>query len=130
MSEYVARATISSAVVPLDAFLRGYLECAEWSGISDDERPVFDASRRPAWAHKAIREAYADCKAFREANALDLVGTDDAHAGHDFWLTRNRHGAGYWDGDYPAEAGRRLTDAAHVYGSVNVTFYNGLLRFQ
>jgi len=27
------------------------------------------------------------------------------------------YGAGYWDGDYPHDVGRRLTDAAHVYGT-------------
>lgn len=45
---------------------------------------------------------------------------DGATTGHDFYLTRNRHGAGFWDrysGDSPeARAGDRLTSAAHVYG--------------
>jgi len=36
---------------------------------------------------------------------------------YDFWLTRNRHGAGFWDGDY--ENGEVLTDIAHSFGEVN-----------
>ena len=40
---------------------------------------------------------------------------EPAQAGHDFWLTRNRHGAGFWDRGL-GERGQRLTDAAHVYG--------------
>lgn len=34
----------------------------------------------------------------------------------DFYLTRNGHGAGFWDGDYPDEVGRKLTDIAHGFG--------------
>jgi hypothetical protein len=46
----------------------------------------------------------------------DKHETDDSTAGHDFWLTRNRHGAGFWDGDYPKEMGTTLTDLAHTFG--------------
>jgi hypothetical protein len=31
---------------------------------------------------------------------------------HDYVLTRNRHGAGFWDGDWSAEVSKILTDAA------------------
>lgn len=36
-------------------------------------------------------------------------------AGHDFALTRNGHGAGYWDRGL-GDAGDILTEAAHTYG--------------
>ena len=39
--------------------------------------------------------------------------------GHDFWLTRNRHGAGFWDRGYPEAIGKALTDAAHAEGSAD-----------
>jgi hypothetical protein len=38
------------------------------------------------------------------------------NAGHDFWLTRNGHGAGFWDGDLPDALGDKLADEAHAYG--------------
>jgi hypothetical protein len=49
-----------------------------------------------------------DCRTFQEENQgslLYLYGTigmnyDAASAGHDFWLTRNGHGAGFWDRYY------------------------------
>jgi hypothetical protein len=43
-------------------------------------------------------------------------------AGHDFWLTRNHHGAGFWDrGELDARGiGKRLTDHAHSYGGVDL----------
>jgi hypothetical protein len=45
---------------------------------------------------------------------------DDDYVAHDFWLTRNGHGAGYWDGDYGDELGRTLTDECKPYGGQHV----------
>lgn len=50
----------------------------------------------------------------------DLLQADGVTAemcGHDFWLTRNGHGAGFWCRDL--EHGRELTDAAHKCGELN-----------
>ena len=40
-------------------------------------------------------------------------------AAHDFILTRNDHGAGFWDGDWCAPWGDRLTDLARSYGELH-----------
>ena len=40
---------------------------------------------------------------------------------HDFALTRNRHGAGFWDRGL-GDIGARLTEAAHAYGDSAPTF--------
>jgi hypothetical protein len=37
-------------------------------------------------------------------------------AGHDFWLTRNGHGAGFWDGDWPEPFATSLTHASKAFG--------------
>ena len=44
----------------------------------------------------------------------------DGHIAHDFWLTRNRHGAGFWDGDYPEPEATQLTDLAHTFGECHL----------
>jgi hypothetical protein len=96
-------------IADLDPFTMAYLEMAldlDADGLSLDD--IADAS---------LAEHAEACRQFQEANAADLEGRNLIRAGQDFWLTRNRHGAGYWDGDYPDGAGRRLTDAAHVWGS-------------
>lgn len=82
------------------AFLRGYLACAEW--LEDD----------------CIDSAREDCDAFCDANAADLAGLDAEVCGHDFYLTRNRHGAGFWDRGLGI-VGERLTASAHAYGSTS-----------
>jgi hypothetical protein len=40
-------------------------------------------------------------------------------AGHDFWLTRNRHGAGFWDRGHGAE-GADLTQHAKSFGDCDL----------
>jgi hypothetical protein len=44
----------------------------------------------------------------------------DAYAGHDFWLTRNGHGCGFWDGDWAEPVATVLTEAAKGYGQLDV----------
>jgi hypothetical protein len=41
-------------------------------------------------------------------------------AGHDFWLTRAGHGAGFWDGDWPEPMAEHLSDAARKCGECDL----------
>ena len=104
-----------------DAFLHAYLECAIWSSTAEDGRPLewhnYDISDL---SPEDLEQAREDCEAFQADNAEDLAQAgDNTQNGHDFWLTRNRHGAGFWDRGY-GPAGDRLTAAAHAYGSCDV----------
>jgi hypothetical protein len=46
----------------------------------------------------------------------------------DWVLTRNRHGAGFWDGGWTSPWGDRLTDLAHASGEINLYLGdNGLI---
>jgi hypothetical protein len=40
--------------------------------------------------------------------------------GHDFWLTRNGHGCGFWDGDWDEPDATTLTDASNAMGGVDL----------
>ncbi len=101
----------------LDTFTRNYLECALWASHNDDGEALEGLYEVDDFAPEALASIVEDCEAFQRDNDDDLYRCDMARAGHDFWLTRNRHGAGFWDGDYPDDVGRRLTEAAHVCGS-------------
>lgn len=116
--EYIPRAAFPLAS---DDFLRGYLEAAEWCGLMEEQREAFELSVAPAWDLETFMESEADCETFAEDNAADLEGIDPARAGHYFYLTRNGHGAGFWDLGL-GKAGERLTRAAHAYGSADVDF--------
>lgn len=123
--KFYAAATFAPTV-ELDQFAIGYLAAAEWL-MSDDADPdsgEVSAERRSkarGWTKSTLRDARADCAEFMEANAADLAaytestGRDMESAGHDFWLTRNGHGAGFWDrGSHPCL--ERLSNAARRCG--------------
>ena len=106
----------------LDPFTQGYLEAAMWTDEPDE---VIEST--PEWnydnlAPEALEGALRDCKAFQleAADPLRLLDSegDDQH-GHDFWLTRNGHGAGFWDRGYGV-TGKVLTDIADKYGMTDL----------
>jgi hypothetical protein len=71
-----------------------------------------------------IRNYVAEFVAGNAAD-LDATGATDEQIGHDFTLTANGHGAGFWDRGYDKAVGDRLTDSAESYGEVNAWAENG-----
>lgn len=115
----------------LDAFFEGYTECAKWCGI-EAETPNRDEAKEMDITTRSLASMRKDCVAFVRANWADLL-TDLAdghfsagHHGHDFWLTRNRHGAGFWEN--PGAHNQRLSDAAKAYGDSGLHVHRGKLH--
>src|SRR4051812_9631888 len=102
----------------LDGFTRAYVECALWSSTDDDGSPLDDRYGPEDIAPEALASMAEDCRQFQAAHRhLYAGGWTDERAGHDFWLTRNGHGAGFWDRYYDgpnADAGDALADAARA----------------
>lgn len=98
----------------MDQFTQGYIECATWAEDLDHHD----------LAPETLAAMVEDCKDFQDAHAELLARYAEhrsmGHAGHDFWLTRNHHGAGFWDRGLPGDLGKLLTDAAHAFGGVNL----------
>jgi len=95
-------------------FIDAYFEAVYFTEkVEDPELSAYD-----------IRRGTIDCLAFFAANGY-MIGADNiSQAGHDFWLTRNGHGTGFWDradtyGEYRA---KKLTANAEVFGVVDVEF--------
>jgi hypothetical protein len=107
--------------------LDGYIECALWSSYDIDEHDNGVALDEDHGADDIASDSYGqmveDVRYFIAANRDDfdayIEQADHGAAGfgHDFWLTRNGHGAGFWDRGL-GDLGERLTKAAKVYGSV------------
>lgn len=80
-------------------------------------------------APETLKQMQEDCEAFQRDNAKDLETVtewcDDSRAGHNFWLNRNGHGAGFWD-EYFGEneelraAFNRLSDASKAFGTYDL----------
>jgi len=105
----------------LDKFTTAYLVCALWSSTNEEGEPFDDEHGIEDMADDALKQVMEDCSDFRATNAelLEKSGLDDEQAGHDFWLTRNRHGAGFWDRGL-GDVGKELTAMAHPYGNVDI----------
>ena len=108
---------------PIKAFVRGYIDCALWASVDEAGEPLNDICDVSDIAPDCYRAMNADCYDFIRSNFSDLCAYAERlttkRAGHDFWLTRNGHGAGFWDRDL-GELGDRLSRAAHTYGSVDL----------
>lgn len=127
----------SVLVASLDTFTRAYLECALWSSNDNSTpsggEPLDRRFSVSDFTHSALWQAKADCLAFQAEHAQDLSAVSDlcdsARAGQNFWLNRNRHGAGFWDevsGGHELEATfDRLSDASKAAGSCDATCYGG-----
>lgn len=133
----------------LDAMVRQYLETAAWATTHSPE-PTWDeeseeytenpvevdrliSDGKVQWSRAAIETAKRDCQNFLDRvkqeypDAADLYPSD---LGHDFFLTRNRHGAGFWDGDYEKSLGQLLTRISHEFGEADpYVGDDGLLYF-
>ena len=101
----------------IDKAFYAYVECALWTSTDDDGHPLDELGVE--LESSAVASMRNDVEDFFRANAADIVDLDPAQVGHDFWLTRNRHGAGFWGRGLGA-LGDRLTDAAHAYGESNI----------
>lgn len=121
-------------------FIKGYLDCAAWLAVDAREWEAVEGLDASDFTKVAKAQAARECKDFLrhlKELGLDLDKTGDGQVGapscqrhgHDFFLTRNGHGAGYWDRGY-GSLGDRLTDAAHAYGeSTAILSRRGKLSF-
>ena len=98
-------------IVP--SYVGHYIAAALWSSNDEsDERggEPFDANYTiDDVSDASIIRAIADCDAFIERAGAMIQERGVDQAMHDLWLTRNGHGAGFWDGDWP-EHGDALTE--------------------
>lgn len=130
MNALTAGATVLSETdYDFEAFFRSYLETALWStndDSSDNGGDPLDKNYSTADIDPETAAKHrAECIEFCEMNYDDLSPFDAATAGHDFWLTRNGHGCGFWDGDYPEPQASRLTEASNRFGEVWLYVYEG-----
>jgi len=120
-------------------FVQGYIDAMLWANTyTEVDGELTNISEVP-WgseldmsdlSEKNRAEAERECREFLDyvsesdfqvealIKAQDYYVGRSAYAGHDFALTRNGHGAGFWDRGL-GMAGDVLTDAAKSFGEKN-----------
>lgn len=112
-------------------FIDGYMAALLWSSTDTTDGGETVNLDEYEISTAAADRCRADCFAFFSTNRADIdaaaahyASADGATgyqmAGHDFALTRNHHGAGFWDGDLPERLGARLTKASEAAGSCDL----------
>ena len=117
---------LNETIKKFDTFTQAYVDAALWSSTDDDDEPLDKNYNVDNITTDTIKKMKADCQKFQEeaGKLYSDGGWDDSQAGHDFWLTRNGHGAGFWDRTekegYDKTAGKKLTDMAKEYGEFDL----------
>lgn len=116
----------------LYSFAVGYITAAIWTlGEEEGEayEGVFPCYGKFSWLDDtAIAGMVADCRRFITETLPLWDGKEtDETAGIAFWLTRNRHGSGFWDSpDVWGEAeALSLTTIAHAFGECELMYDGG-----
>lgn len=103
----------------LTTFSTAFLDCALWSS-TDDHGASLERYHISNIDLITRDQLMLECRDFYHANYDDLCAHGSMEqGGQDFWLTRNGHGAGFWDRG-TGDVGQRLTAAAKVWGSVEL----------
>lgn len=117
--------------IDIEQFINSYLMTASWVECDSDECTEF--------TRQAKKDAKEDCLKFIEiviatfgkekgTELLTIEGNDLIYlAPHDLYLTRNNHGAGFWDKPeyYGIEASEVLTDISKDMKETNVCHVRG-----
>lgn len=90
--------------------LEGYLEAAFWT-----EEEQLEGKTISDLSPEANESANNDVLYFMDVAGEQLQGMEPKQIGHDLWLTRNGHGAGFWDRGL-GEKGEILTKLASDMG--------------
>ena len=106
----------------LDSFTQGYVQGIFFTESGDDDGKLGWDANVSDLAPVARARIIEVCRDFQDSMKAELAhayeidsSQDDERSGVDFWLTRNGHGAGFWDRGL-GTVGDELSAAAHVYG--------------
>ncbi|MNU37026.1 hypothetical protein D3C71_256480 [compost metagenome] len=133
MLAYLKGAPVDGEQPEMDSFTEAYVTAALWStndeSSEDGGQPLDDNYGSEHIDAETIQQMIADCAHFQTVYGHLLVeenyvgrasGTALEQAGHDFWLNRNRHGAGFWDGDWKDPVGDILSEASYSFGECDL----------
>jgi hypothetical protein len=111
----------------LEAFTKAYIEAAFFTSNDENGNPLDEHLNNEFYKDHIEVETLAQMKRDAAAfynyfkNLIKEGGAGVEAAGHDFWYTRNGHGTGFWDGDWPKVIGDILTKGSHRFGEYEIS---------
>ena len=105
----------------MQAFYQSFAVTLLWAHTDEQDGHLDDRYTPAHFTEQTAAGLRAECDRFVQANLVDLTAVSGVKgyswelAGHDFALSRNGHGAGYFDRDL-GEAGARLQAASEAFG--------------
>lgn len=123
----------------MDKMVGQYLVTALWSSGDDKGEPLDQKVGVSDISDESLKKADRDCKAFYDKaeiilgkNGDEITSLDPESIGHDFWLSRNGHGAGFFDAEYlDDEMQDALQELARSFGQVDpVIGDDGVVYFE
>jgi hypothetical protein len=126
-----------------DHAVRGYCETMLWCGAFDAETGEQLSEAHLDYAPVALSDFSADAQTEIESDVYSFIASNEddfrefllrtdeglesnaaSKFGHDFYLTRNGHGAGFWDRGL-GDLGDRLTAMSKPYGDMSAYITDG-----
>lgn len=101
-------------------FVEGYTKALLWTSTDERDTPLDEHYDTGDLSEAATDQVFEDCLQFIAENyeavrQYEALGHGPESAGHDFWLTRNGHGAGFWDRGAGA-LGEALSKQSRLWG--------------
>lgn len=124
-AQKLARDSVMLTGERFDNCLSAYLDAVLWQGLIYTEEygePVSADSLGLDFDANAIDASRDELRSFLALvwdAGLNFGGLTDEQIGHDFCLTRNQHGAGFWDRGL-GRLGDELSHAARSFGTVDL----------
>lgn len=108
----------------LSPFIIAYIDAALWSSscneTENDDTPLSDRYSMADIDSLSMDRIVKECEDFiGQCKPEDLELQRDDQNGHDFWLSRNGHGAGFFDRGL-GDAGDRLQEIARGMGESDI----------
>lgn len=114
-----------------EQFVNSYLATAAWVTAESEECTDFTKDARKMAKNDCqdfINRVLAKFGETKGTELLTIAGNDLTYlAPHDFFLTRNHHGAGFWDKEniYGEEEATKLTEISRSIGEVDCIHVRG-----
>jgi hypothetical protein len=102
----------------IDDIVDSYLECALWT--SEEQGDDFEDKTIHDFSVESRELVTSEMKWFVAVAGDALDDISDDMIGHDIWLTRNGHVAGFWDRGYDEDVEKILVELSQELGFTDI----------